>query len=98
MSNAVVPGVPHAALQAIKDENVKAVLQALVDGWQVRNNQTGSGDNKFLTQADFDAAVASMIKDGKLFPGFGGTGSTGVGGQMEQGSVLGGLGRLMDGS
>ena len=87
MSNAVVPGVPHAALQAIKDENVKAVLQALVDGWQVRNNQTGSGDNKFLTQADFDAAVASMIKDGKLFPGFGGTGSTGVGGQMEQGSV-----------
>lgn len=48
----VVPGIPLAALAAIKDENARQVLQALIDGWHVRNGASGGGDNRFITAAE----------------------------------------------
>ena len=48
----VIPGIPLAALDAIADQNVRQVLQAIVDGWHVRNGATGSGDNRFITAGE----------------------------------------------
>ena len=47
-----VPGIPTAALDAIQDENVRYVLQALIDGWHVRNGAQGDGSGAFVTRAD----------------------------------------------
>lgn len=44
-----VPGIPLAALEAIKDDNVRDVLRALVDAHHVRNGNSGSGDERFIT-------------------------------------------------
>lgn len=69
MSKAVVPGIPLAALNCIKDENTKAILSALIDGWQMRNDQTGSGEHKFLTQADLNSAITQKIQQGQIAGG-----------------------------
>lgn len=53
--NPVVPAIPP--LSAIADPNTRAVLQALINGWQVRNGQVGSGDNAFLTALDIPQVV-----------------------------------------
>jgi hypothetical protein len=45
----VVPGIPLSALDAIKDPNVRDVLQALVDAHHVRNGDSGTGDKRFVT-------------------------------------------------
>lgn len=55
MPNPVVPAIPP--LSAIADPNTRAVLQALINGWQVRNGQSGSGDNAFLTALDIPQVV-----------------------------------------
>lgn len=68
-SNTGVPGIPQAALDAITDENIRIVLRALVDGWMVRNGDTGNQDSKFLTKADL-----SNLNHGGYFVG--GTGRT----------------------
>lgn len=47
-----VPGVPLAALSAIQDQNTRQVLQAIVDGWHVRNGSSGSGSSRFITAAE----------------------------------------------
>lgn len=47
-----VPSVNQAALNAIPDQNVRTVLQQIVQGWNTRNGQTGNGDQAFLTRAD----------------------------------------------
>ena len=44
-----VPGIPLAALEAIEDQNVRDVLRALVDAHHVRNGNSGSGDERFVT-------------------------------------------------
>lgn len=46
---AVVPGIPLSALDAIKDENVRDVLRALVDAHHVRNGDVGSAGERFVT-------------------------------------------------
>jgi hypothetical protein len=51
-ANTGIAGIPLNALDAVQDQNARAVLQALVDGWHVRNGQSGSGDAAFLTKAD----------------------------------------------
>lgn len=48
-----VPGVPLAALSAIQDQNTRQVLQAIVDGWHVRNGSSGSGTSRFITAGEF---------------------------------------------
>lgn len=72
--NTGVPGVPLHALGAIKDENIRAVLQAIVDGWNVRNGHAGKGDNRFITAAEVENIRGSLAASlsGKL-------GQTGVG-------------------
>lgn len=54
-----VPGVPLNALDAIKDENTRIVLQSIVDGWHVRNGNSGNGDGAFVTRAEIDGLVAT---------------------------------------
>lgn len=49
-----VPGVPLSALDAITDQNTKAVLRSIVDGWHVRNGTSGKGDNAFVTRQEVD--------------------------------------------
>lgn len=58
-TNTGVPGIPIGALDAISDENTRIVLQALVDGWHLRNGNTGTGDNAFLTKGEADLMVAN---------------------------------------
>lgn len=45
----VIPGIPLAALEAIQDPNVREVLRPLVDTHHVRNGNSGSGDERFIT-------------------------------------------------
>lgn len=52
-SGRVVPAIPD--IQAIADPQVRQVIAALVDGWQVRNADKGDGEHKFLTKADLKA-------------------------------------------
>lgn len=52
---AVVPGMPLHALNAIKDESTRLVLQALVSAHDVRNGNAGKGDERFVTAAEVDA-------------------------------------------
>jgi uncharacterized coiled-coil protein SlyX len=47
-----IPGVNLAALQAIKDENVRIVLEGIIAGLNVRNGITGTGDNAFITASE----------------------------------------------
>lgn len=65
MSTAV-PAIPLNALSAVKDENTRIVLQALVDGWQVRNNAAGEGRNAFVTRADLTNVTGARQRDGSL--------------------------------
>lgn len=53
---AVVQSINSSALERIEDRNVRDVLKQLVGGWQVRNGQSGSGENAFLTEADLKKA------------------------------------------
>ncbi|WP_025915793.1 DUF1983 domain-containing protein [Herminiimonas sp. CN] len=48
----IIPGVDLSALDAITDANTREVLRALIDGWQVRNGNSGSGDHRFVTAAE----------------------------------------------
>lgn len=56
-----VPGIPMDALNAIADQNVKIVMQALVDGWQLRNGATGNGDNRFITRSEISDQVKRYV-------------------------------------
>lgn len=47
-----VPAIPQSALDAVKDANVRQVLQALADAHHVRNGAAGNGDNRFVTAAE----------------------------------------------
>lgn len=56
-----VPGVPIAALNAVADENARRVLQALVDGFNVRNGASGSGDAAFVTRAELSESTSRGV-------------------------------------
>lgn len=56
-----VPGVPMAALNAVADENARRVLQALVDGFNVRNGASGSGDAAFVTRAELSESTSRGV-------------------------------------
>lgn len=53
--NLAVPAIPP--LSAVQDPAARAVLQALVNGWQVRNGQLGAGDKAFITAADVPTVI-----------------------------------------
>lgn len=80
-----VPGIPLHALNAIQDENVRAVLQAIVDGWSVRNGHTGKGDNRFITAAEVEqinGALAASLSGSMGQTGAGAGGGNGGGGSI----------------
>jgi len=54
-----IPGIPLQALDSITDENTRLVLQAIVDGWHVRNGSSGSGTGAFVTRAEIDGLVSA---------------------------------------
>ena len=56
--NLGIPGIPLGALDAIQDENTRQVLQAVVDGWHVRNGSSGKGDAAFVTRSELSNATA----------------------------------------
>lgn len=68
-----VPGVPLHALDSIKDENTRQVLRSLVDGWNVRNGNAGTGDAAFITKSDLPGLAQTAIKN--YFAGAGGPGT-----------------------
>lgn len=73
MSNARnqgIPGIPIGALDAIRDENIRTVLRALVDGLNVRNGLSGKGDNAFVTrdelnklQSNVDSTIKTTVQN-----------------------------------
>lgn len=58
MSDYIPPSIPP--IQNIADKPTKSALMALVEGWQVRNGQTGSGANRFITKTEFDLALKNL--------------------------------------
>ena len=60
---APVPAVSNAAIQAVKDPQVRAVLRAMADNQAVRAGEVGSGDQAYLTMADIkgDAGLADRL-------------------------------------
>ena len=58
-----IPGIPLSALEAIKDENTRIVLRALVDGWNVRNANSGTGDAAFITKSELPNLAQTVIKN-----------------------------------
>ena len=71
----VVPAIPP--LSAIQDPNTRAVLQALINGWQVRNGDIGSGDNAFITAQDIPQAVNNYFTNANNATSGGGGGGGG---------------------
>lgn len=63
----VVPAI--AALHEVKDPATRSVLSALVDGWHVRNGQTGTGEHKFLTKADIEHLLNTSLKKRRIGTG-----------------------------
>lgn len=59
-----IPQVNLAALSAIADPNVHAVMQQLVDGWNTRNGATGSGSNAFVTFGDLGLSGSAAQTSG----------------------------------
>lgn len=59
-----IAGIPAGALEAIKDENARQVLQAIVDGWYVRNGVSGKGDNRFVTAGELGTASGYRLIGG----------------------------------
>jgi hypothetical protein len=62
MSSPAVPSIPP--LSSISDPNIRAVLQAIVDGQRIRNGDIGDGDEKFLTIGDLAAGLNANGRDG----------------------------------
>lgn len=76
-----VPAIPP--ISAIADPNARAVLQALVNGWQVRNGQSGDGSRKFLTEADVGLTVNNYFSSvARGVTGGGGSQSPGGAGDL----------------
>lgn len=59
-----VPGINLAALNSISDENTRSVLQSLIDGWHVRNGNSGNGDSAFVTRAELSRGFQTGILPG----------------------------------
>jgi hypothetical protein len=59
-----VSGIPAAALAAVTDPNVRAVLEAVVDGWQVRNGAVGNGQQRFVTVGELGAVTGARMVGG----------------------------------
>ena len=59
-TNRGVPGIPLGAMDAVQDENARIVLQAIVDGLNVRNGATGAGDMAFVTRGELAGSQSAL--------------------------------------
>lgn len=87
-----VPGIP--SLNQITDPAVRSVLDSLINGWRLRNGDTGSGDDKFLTREDLLGLAASDSEFAGLFKnaiGLPSTAGNTRGGFQDIDSILAGL-------
>lgn len=76
---AVIATISNAAIQAVQDANVRSILRSLSDFLAVRNGDTGSGKDAFLTIDDLAndskkaeavaGAIAQQIGSGVSKPG-----------------------------
>lgn len=55
-----VPGIPLGALDAVTDENARLVLQSIIDGLNVRNGFSGTGDMAFVTRSELDGRQSDL--------------------------------------
>lgn len=58
MADQGVSAIPDAALNAIEDPNIRAVLTAIVEGINVRNGYLGNGSSRYITAGDIKQAGA----------------------------------------
>lgn len=77
---AAIPALPP--LSQIQDPATRRALQALADGWSVRNGRAGDGSERFLTEADVKKLSGSIFFSGmqqvaSQQPGGGGAGGPG---------------------
>lgn len=56
-----IAGIPLGALDAVKDENARLVLQAITDGLNVRNGFSGNGDMAFVTRNELDNSKLTLL-------------------------------------
>ena len=47
-------------MDAVQDENARIVLQAIVDGLNVRNGATGAGDMAFVTRGELEGSQSAL--------------------------------------
>ena len=47
-------------MDAVQDENARIVLQAIVDGLNVRNGATGAGDMAFVTRGELAGSQSAL--------------------------------------
>jgi len=55
-----IPGIPLGALDAVADENARLVLQSIIDGLNVRNGFSGTGDMAFITRSELESQQSAM--------------------------------------
>lgn len=64
-SAAKLPPMPPGLLASVTDPNLRALLQAVVDGWQMRNGMRGgTKETEFLTIEDIagDPELKAKLK------------------------------------
>lgn len=87
MPKQIAPAVPTLPpLSSITDEATRRALQALADGWNVRNAFSGDTKERFLTEADVLGMAQSIVMGGLFagsLPGAEGGGGVGPGGQPD---------------
>ncbi len=71
-------------------------LQAIMDGWSVRNGWVGSGDNKFLTKADLEGYLSDPANAAFLSQVTGASGGSGGGGSGNGGLAYDQIKELSD--
>lgn len=72
----VPPVASLPPISSIQDPAVRAYLQALDNGWKVRNGDIGDGKEKFLTYEDLESGVLGASR-GMIRSGTAGTSQTG---------------------
>ena len=97
MATANRPPVPVPPnLAKIKDPDTRMALQAIMDGWSVRNGWVGSGDNKFLTKADLEGYLSDPANAAFLSQVTGASGGSGGSGSGNGGLAYDQIKELSD--
>lgn len=89
MSKQIAPAIPALPpLSLVKDEATRRALQALADGWNVRNGSVGDGTERFLTEADVLSMASTVVISGLGLSGPSSPSAPGTGGSAGGGGTL----------